>query len=82
VRATSQRSGERELAKCRIHARYGLHTAALAVGGGRQQYRDPGTTTDYCAPKLLRIVAVDFAHFPPARPLGLHADWFSKGVAY
>src|ERR1700758_5032484 len=32
-------------------------------------------TTDYCAPKLLRIVAVDFAHFSPARPLGLHADF-------
>src|SRR4029077_13076366 len=27
---------------------------------------------DHCASELLCIVAVDYAHFSPARPLGLH----------
>jgi hypothetical protein len=30
--------------------------------------------TDYGAPKFLRVIAVDYAHLPPARPLGLHID--------
>src|SRR5690348_429717 len=29
--------------------------------------------TDHCATELLRIVAMDCAHFPPTRPFSLHA---------
>ncbi|HWF48170.1 MAG TPA: hypothetical protein VG168_14270, partial [Bryobacteraceae bacterium] len=29
---------------------------------------------NHCASELFRIVAVDFAHFSPARPFGLHTD--------
>src|SRR5215471_589773 len=29
---------------------------------------------DHCAAKFLGVVTVDHAHFPPARPFGLHTD--------
>src|SRR5208283_4684019 len=31
-------------------------------------------TTDHCSTEVLRVVAMDFMHLPPARPLGLKTD--------